>query len=241
MCSSDLVAAKAALQVGRGRVGVAEGHVVDVADRDSYAAFIAHARTLGPIDVLVNNAGIMPLSTLEKHDDASIDRTLDINVRGVVTGTKLVVPDMIARRSGHVINVASAVGRMGYAGAAVYSASKFAVVGFTEAMHSELAPHGVHASVVLPTVVATELSAGVASAPGMKPCTPEQVAAAIVGVARKPRFETWVPGYAKGVGYGLSMVPRRGRDWLGRATGGDAILLDVDDEARADYETRARR
>ena len=237
----DDVAAKAALQVAKGRVGVAEGHTVDVADRDSYAAFLDYARTLGPIDVLVNNAGIMPLSVLENHSDASIDRTLDINVRGVITGTKLVVPDMIARRSGHVINVASAVGRMGYAGAAVYSASKFAVVGFTEAMHAELAPYGVHASVILPTVVATELSAGVASAPGMKPCKPEEVAAAILSVAQKPRFETWVPGFAKGVGYGLSMVPRRGRDWLGRKTGGDQILLDVDDSARAEYERRASR
>lgn len=237
----DDVAAKAAIQVSKGRVGVAEGHVVDVADRDSYAAFIEYARTLGPIDILVNNAGIMPLATLDQHSEESIDRTLHINVRGVITGTKLVVPDMIARRSGHVINVASAVGRMGYAGAAVYSASKFAVVGFTEAMHSELAPYGIHASVILPTVVATELSSGVASAPGMKPCTPEQVADAILSVARKPRFETWVPNFAKGVGYGLSMVPRRGRDWLGRTTGGDKILLDVDNAARADYESRARR
>ncbi|MBZ5735480.1 SDR family oxidoreductase [Nocardioides sp. TRM66260-LWL] len=237
----DDVAAKAALQVSRGRAGVAEGHVVDVADRASYAAFLDFARTLGPIDVLVNNAGIMPLSLLEQHADESIDKTLDVNVRGVITGTKLVVPDMIARRRGHVINVASAVGRMGYAGAAVYSASKFAVVGFTEAMYAELAPYGVHASVVLPTVVATELSAGVGNAPGMKPCTPEQVADTILAVARKPRLESWVPGYAQGVGTAVNLLPRSARDWLGRVTKGDQILLDVDAAARAEYERRASR
>ena len=130
----DDVAAKAAAQVGGG----AEGYVVDVADRESFAAFLDRAEALGPVEVLVNNAGIMPLSPLVDQSDASIDKVLDINLRGVITGTRLAARAMGARGHGHVVNVASAVGRIGMAGGAVYSASKFGVVGFSEAMAGEL-------------------------------------------------------------------------------------------------------
>lgn len=233
----DDVAAKAAAQVGGGAVG----HMVDVADRASYAAFVEYAAAQGPIDILVNNAGIMPLSPLVEESDESTDRILDINLRGVITGTKLVAPGMIARRRGHVINVASAVGRIGVANGATYSASKYAVVGFTEAMAAELAPSGVDVSCILPTVVATELAAGVSAARGMRAVTPEEVAAAIVGVAQRPRFETWVPAYAKGVYYSSNTLPRRLRESLSHAMGADKALSDVDRAAREEYERRAAK
>jgi short-subunit dehydrogenase len=231
----DDVAAKAALQVG----GRAVGHVVDVADRESYARFVAYARTLGPIDVLVNNAGIMPLSPLVDESDEATDRIIDINLRGVITGTKLVAPDMITRGRGHIINVASAVGRLAVAGGATYSASKFAVVGFSEAMQSELARDGVDVSCILPTVVATELSAGVAATRGMRAVRPDEVAAAIVDVARKPRFETWVPAWSKGLFYSTNAMPRRLRNAAGHAIGADEALTRVDADARRAYEHRA--
>ncbi|GAB2876589.1 SDR family oxidoreductase [Nocardioides pacificus] len=231
----DDVAAKAALQVGGGAVG----HTVDVADRGSYAAFIEYAAAQGPIDILVNNAGIMPLSPLVEETDDSTDRIIDINLRAVITGTKLVAPGMIERGHGHVINVASAVGRVGIANGATYSASKYAVVGFTEAMASELAPSGVDVSCILPTVVATELAAGVSATRGMKPVKPEEVAAAIIGVAQRPRFETWVPKYAKGIYYSSNILPRRLRDSISHAMGADKTLTDIDRGARAEYERRA--
>lgn len=233
----DDVAAKAAAQVGGG----AEGFVVDVADRASFAAFLAQAEALGPVEVLVNNAGIMPLSPLVEQSDESIDKILEVNLRAVITGTQLAARTMLERGHGHVVNVASAVGRIGMAGGAVYSASKFGVVGFSEAMAAELASGGVDVSVVLPTVVATELGAGVQATRGMRACKPEEVADAILSVARRPRFETWVPGYAKGIFYSSNTLPRRARDAVSHAMGADTSLSKVDLEARAEYERRAGR
>ncbi|MRJ75735.1 SDR family NAD(P)-dependent oxidoreductase [Aeromicrobium sp. SMF47] len=233
----DDVAAKAAQQIGRGAVGL----TVDVSDRASYAAFIEQAQTLGPVDVLVNNAGIMPLSPLTEESDEATDRILDVNLRGVITGTKLVIPQMIERGHGHVINIASAVGRIAVANGATYSASKFAVVGFSEAMRSELKPHGVDVSCILPTVVATELAAGVSATKGMRAAQPDDVAKAVVGVAHRPQFETWVPRHSKGIFYSSNALPRRLKDTLGHAIGADRALSDVDAEARAEYERRAAR
>ena len=214
---------------------------VDVADRASYAALVAEAEAWGPVEVLVNNAGIMPLGPLLEQGEASIDTTLEVNLRAVVTGTRLVAPGMVERGRGHVVNVASAVGRVGLAGGAVYSASKFGVVGFSEAARGELAPHGVHVSCVLPTVVATELAAGVHATRGMRPCTPEEVADTVLDVVRRPRFETWVPGYAKALFHTSNALPRRARDLLSHAMGADAALTHVDAGARAAYERRAAR
>ncbi len=231
----DDVAAKAALQVD----GRAIGHTVDVANRESYAAFIAFAQQRGPIEILVNNAGIMPLSPLVEETDEATDRILDINLRGVITGTKLVAPGMIQRGHGHIINVASAVGRIAMANGATYSASKFAVVGFSEAMQAELAPAGVDVSCILPTVVATELGAGIDAAKGMRPCTPDEVASAIFKVSTNPVFETWVPGYSKGLFYSANALPRRARNAISQLLGADTSLSKIDRDARAEYERRA--
>ncbi|MDN5895209.1 MAG: SDR family NAD(P)-dependent oxidoreductase, partial [Nocardioides sp.] len=203
--------------------------------------FLDHViRQHGRVDLLINNAGIMPLSPLVDESDAATDRILGINVRGVITGTKLVAPGMIERGRGHIINVASAVGRLAVAEGATYSASKFAVVGFSEAMRSELKPHGVEVSCILPTVVATDLAAGVTAVRGMKQAQPEHVAAAILRVARKPRFETWVPRHSKALFYASNTLPRRWKDVIGHALGADRALSNVDTAARADYERRAR-
>lgn len=231
----DDVATKAAEQIGHGAVGL----TVDVADRSSFASFIDRAGRVGPIEVLINNAGIMPLAPLVEESDEATDRIIDINLRGVITGTKLVVPPMIARGHGHVINIASAVGRIAVAHGATYSASKHAVVGFSEAMRSELKPYGVDVSCILPTVVATELAAGVSATKGMRAARPEEVAEAIVRVIQKPRFETWVPRHSKGLFYVSNAMPRRLKEAVSRAIGADDALRSIDVEARAEYERRA--
>lgn len=232
------LAAAAARQVGGGTIGLA----VDVADSGAYTTFLEQAtQRQGPIEVLVNNAGIMPLAPLVEEDDATTDRILDINVRGVITGTKLVVPGMIEQGHGHVINVASAVGRIAVAHGATYSASKYAVIGFSEAMRAELKPHGVDVSCVLPTVVATDLAAGVSAVKGMKRVQPQEVARAIVRVARTPRFETWVPRHSKTMYYSTNALPRRWKEAIGHALGADRALSNVDAEARKEYENRVAR
>jgi len=214
---------------------------LDVTDAESWRSFLDAVADLGPFDVLVNNAGIMPLGSVLKEPD-SVTRTIfDVNVHGAINGTKAVGPGMVSRGSGHIINVASAVGRLAVADGATYSASKFAVVGFSEATRAELAPSGVDVSVVLPTVVQTELSAGVSAANGIKPVTADDVAKVIEAVIRKPKAEVWVPRWTQGLTKVTQALPRRVQQAMGRMTNADKVLAQADHAARAAYEERARR
>jgi NADP-dependent 3-hydroxy acid dehydrogenase YdfG len=216
------------------------GHL-DVTDSESFRDFVRLAESaLGPIDVLVNNAGIMPLSDLVDEPEAVTRRIVDVNLHGVITGTKLVAPGMVERGHGHIVNVASAVGRIAVAGAATYSASKYAVVGFSEAMRSELGRAGVHVSCVLPTVVDTELSKGIGSVRGQKPVTAHDVAATILDVAGAPRPETWVPKRSRALFMAASLLPHGLKDGVSRALGAHDILFDPDHAARAAYDRRTQ-
>lgn len=214
---------------------------LDVSDVDSWAAFLAEVDHLGPWDVLINNAGIMPLGPVLKETEGVARAIMDVNVHGVINGTKAVVPGMVDRGRGHVINVASAVGRVAVAHGATYSASKFAVVGFSEAIRQELAPEGVEVTVILPTVVQTELAAGVPAARGIKPVTAEDVAEVIEAAVLKPKAELWVPRWTQGLGKSTLALPRFVQDAMSRATRAGDVLKSADPSARAAYENRARR
>lgn len=231
------LARSAAAEIGR---GVVAGEL-DVTQATSWRSFLEEISAIGPIDVLVNNAGIMPLGSLMKEPDEVTQAIVDVNLHGVIHGTKAVVPGMLERGRGHVVNVSSAVGRLAVADGATYSASKFAVVGFSEAMRSELAPHHIDVSLVLPTVVTTELSAGVPAARGVKPVSADDVAAVIEGVIRKPRAETWVPRWSQTIMKSANLMPRILREALSRSMHADSVLADADPAARAAYEERARR
>ncbi|EFQ84470.1 oxidoreductase, short chain dehydrogenase/reductase family protein [Aeromicrobium marinum DSM 15272] len=231
------LAASVAAEIGR---GVVSAHL-DVTDAESWRTFLAATSAAGPFDVLVNNAGIMPLGSLLKEPDDVTRTIVDVNLHGVIHGTKAVAPGMIDRGRGHVVNVASAVGRVAMADGATYSASKFAVVGFSEAMRAELAPQGVDVSVVLPTVVQTELSAGVPAARGVKPVTADDVAKVIEEVILKPKAEVWVPRWSQAIVKTTNLLPRRAQEAISRAMKADSVLSSADPAARAAYEERARR
>jgi short-subunit dehydrogenase len=214
---------------------------LDVTDPASWQRFLEEVGDLGPFDVLVNNAGIMPLGSILKEPDEVTRAIIDVNVHGVINGTKAVAPGMVERGRGHIVNVASAVGRLAVADGATYSASKFAAVGFSEATRSELGPHGIDVTVVLPTVVQTELSAGVPAAKGVKPVTADDVAAVIEDAVRSPKAELWVPRWSQGLMKSAQVLPRRVQDAMGRMTHADRVLAEADPAARAAYEERARR
>lgn len=219
---------------------VAAAHL-DVTDPGSWTTFLAEVARLGPFDVLVNNAGIMPLGPVLK-ESAGVARTiLDVNVHGVINGVKAVAPGMSDRGRGHIVNVASAVGRVAVPHGATYSASKFAVVGFSEAIRQELAPDGIDVTVVLPTVVQTELAAGVPAARGIKPVTAEDVAEVIEAAVRKPKPELWVPRWTQALSKSSLALPRFVQDAMTRATRAGEVLSSADPAARAAYEERARR
>ncbi|MEG1323796.1 MAG: oxidoreductase [Janthinobacterium sp.] len=110
----------------------------------------------GRIDVLVNNAGFGLLAAVEESGDADVRRMFDTNVFGLLNVTRAVLPTMRTQRSGHVINISSIGGYQAAAGFGVYSSTKFAVEGITEAMHTELKPLGIHATVVEPGYFRTD-------------------------------------------------------------------------------------
>jgi short-subunit dehydrogenase len=223
-------------RIGRGAVGA---HL-DVTSVDSWQSFLAEVGEIGPIDVLVNNAGIMPLGSVLKEPDAVARAIIDVNVHGVINGTKAVAPGMVERGRGHIVNVASAVGRIAVADGATYSASKFAAVGFSEATRAELKPHGIDVTVVLPTVVQTELAAGVPTARGVKAVSAEDVAEVIATAIRTAHPELWVPRWVQGMTKTTGVLPRWLQERIAVAFGADRVLADRDDTQRAAYEARVR-
>jgi NAD(P)-dependent dehydrogenase (short-subunit alcohol dehydrogenase family) len=212
---------------------------LDVTARPSLERFLDEVENrLGPLDVLVNNAGIMPVTPFLEESEDSILRQVDINLHGVISGTQLAIARMLPRGGGHIVNIASQAGKGGVPGIATYSATKHGVVGLSEAVRVELRGSGIEVSCVMPTVVNTELTHGV-SQPLVRPVEPEDVANAIVDALEVPRFDVFVPR-ANGIMIKvLALLPRAGREWLARFMGIDKLMTEIDEEARRHYEERA--
>ncbi len=215
---------------------------LDVTDRGSFTAFLdAAERELGPVDVLINNAGIMPVTPLVEESDDSIRRQLDINVYGVIVGTQLAIERLRPRGSGHIVNIASQAGKGGFPGIATYSGTKHAVVGISEAVRQELRGSGVEVACVMPTLVNTELISGVEKKKLIRPVEASDVANAIVDALEAPRFDVWVPR-ANGVLFKVvANLPRGMREGLGRLMKVDKLMTEIDHGARRSYEERTAR
>ena len=213
---------------------------LDVTDRQSFVDFLdAVEQQLGTIDVMVNNAGIVAVGPAVDEPDAFTQRVLAVNAYGVMLGTKLAAKLMIPRGRGHVINIASAGGIMPVPGIASYSATKFAVLGFTDAVRGENRGSGVHFSVVLPALTNTELIAGVGRARGIKNIEPEDVAKAVVSLIAKPRPRVVVPRSFRVVLTARRLMPQRLAEAVERAVGAQHVFLDdVDFQKRRDYAER---
>lgn len=140
----------------------------------------------GGCDVLVNNAGIPGGGWFEDVDAERIERVVRVNVLGVMFGTKVFLPPMLERGRGHIVNVASLAGRFAAPGAAVYGASKHAVVAFSEALFYELAPKGILVTAVNPGFSPTE-GFPLTGAPAPIKLDPDRVARVIVDVVRRGR------------------------------------------------------
>lgn len=231
---ADLAAAAAA-EIGGHGMGL------DVRSRESFAAFLDAVDEAGaPLAVLVNNAGIMPAGRFADEDDAITDAILDINTRGVLTGTKLALPGMLARGAGHIVNVSSYLGKVPAAGLATYCASKYAVVGFSEALRDELAGSGVTVSVVLPCAVRTELTAGVRLGGVLPTVNPEDIADAVVTACAHRRAVVAVPAWMRAYEATAAALPDRVVAAVrGRLTR-NRVLRTLDTVARAGYDGRVR-
>ncbi|HEV8266726.1 MAG TPA: SDR family NAD(P)-dependent oxidoreductase [Thermoanaerobaculia bacterium] len=131
----------------------------DVTEEGTVARAVgAIEQQLGPIDVLVNNAGIYASAPIDAMDVVVFDRVIAVNLRGPFLFTRAVLPGMKGRRRGHIVNVASTAGRRGYLGGGAYCASKFGLVGLSEATMHEARKFDVRVSCVFPSTVATDMT-----------------------------------------------------------------------------------
>ena len=218
----------------------ATAYRLDVTDKGSFAAFLDRVEAdLGPLDVMINNAGILHLGPFLEEDEAGQMRQVDINLNGAMTGTKLALQRMLPRGRGHIVNLASSAGKLAPPGIATYSATKHGVVGFTEAARWEHRGSGVDFSIVMPGVVRTEMIAGYKDVRGIQEIEPEDVAEAIVGALERPRMDVFVPRSLGWLWKFLIILPRRAREAMGRAMNVDKVTWEADRSARSDYEGRA--
>lgn len=212
---------------------------LDVTDGAAFRALVAQVEDqIGSIDVLVNNAGIMPIGPLLEFSDESIDRALAINLRGVVNGTRAVLPGMVARRRGHVFNVASIAGRAAVPGGSIYSASKYGVIGFTDGVREEFYPQGIKVTAVLPSFTKTELIAGTEVPKGTKASDPEDIADAVMDALWSDEAHVYVPKSLKAQYILSALLPVKLGRALTRLAGADRVFLDFDRSGRAAYDKR---
>lgn len=152
----DRIQALAGELVAQG--GQALALATDVTDPAAVQALVdAAVEAFGRIDVLINNAGLMPHSPLERRKIADWDRMIDVNLKGVLYGIAAALPHMQARKSGQIINVSSVAGHKVGAGGAVYAATKHAVRALSEGLRQEVKPWNIRSTIISPGAIATEL------------------------------------------------------------------------------------
>ena len=212
---------------------------LDVTDNEAFARFFDDAEeALGPLDVFVNNAGVDWIGPFHEEPDEVSRREVEVNLLGTIYGTRLAVQRMLPRGRGHIVNVASGVGRVPLPGSSVYSATKHGIVGLTESLRLEYRQSGLRFTLIQPAQVETGMVEG-QPRPRLLPfVTPADVARAAVDAVRRDKFEVWVPA-SQGVSAKLGlMLPRRVREATLRALGVPKIAGGTDLAARRPYHQR---
>jgi NAD(P)-dependent dehydrogenase (short-subunit alcohol dehydrogenase family) len=229
------LAEQTAQALGGGTVGLP----LDVTSRESFAGFLGEVESaLGPLDIMINNAGIMPVGPFLEETDAIAERMVDINLHGVILGSKLALERFQTRGRGHLVNIASIAGKSGVPHLATYVATKHAVVGLTESLRLEFGSSGIEFSVVMPVGTNTELYSGLQQVKGIKTPEPEDVAEAIVEALQTGRFDVYVPRrMGATIRLGV-LMPRRAAEAINKLLGGDEAVTNPDHAARAAYAQR---
>lgn len=212
---------------------------LDVTDEKSFTAFLGEVeRRFGVLDVLINNAGIMPIGPFLDEAVSRSRRAVDVNVMGPLIGTQLALAGMVRRGRGHIVNVASAAGKSPVPGGVTYAATKAAIVSLTESIRVELAGSGVSFTCVMPSFTNTELISGTSGTKFIRTVEPDEVAGAIVRAIESRKPDVYVP---RVIGFILKTQPligRKLRDWVNHSIKADRTFLDVDKRAREGYDAR---
>jgi short-subunit dehydrogenase len=209
---------------------------LDVTDRKAIAKVVADVeKSVGPIDVWVNNAGIMPTGPFLGQDLDVAEKVIDVNYVGVVQTTGILLPLMVARGTGTILNIASATGAKPLAGAAVYSGTKAAIIAFSDAVRREVRNTGVTICVVLPNLARTRMSSGIVGPAVLGSVSAEQVSKVVLRALHTGRFESFVPRRLGPVIRLSRLLSTGAQDWLDDRIGTDRIGLGGDPGARAAY------
>ena len=231
---------RSAVREAGSQLGLEVGRRLDVTDRRSFTDFLDTVEAqLGPVDVLVNNAGVIAVGSAVDEADTTTQRLLNVNIYGVILGTRVAAKRMLPRGHGHIINIASLSSVLPTEGIATYCATKHAVLGYTDTIRMENRGSGVHFSAILPTLTNTEMIAGVGHTRGFKNAEPDDVARAIAGVIAKPKARVFVP---RSLGVAVAtqrFMPRRVAEAMARASGkGRVFTSDVEVDKRTAYARR---
>jgi NAD(P)-dependent dehydrogenase (short-subunit alcohol dehydrogenase family) len=221
--------------------GAAIGLTLDVSEEASFAAFldaVEHAH--GPLDVLVNNAGVDWMGRFDQGDNDVSRRELAVNLMGPIVGSRLALQRMLPRHRGHIVNVASSAGRVPQPGSAVYTATKHGVVGLTECLALEYRRSGVRFSLLHPGYIPTAMTTGTTRPSRLMPTgTPDGCAHAVVDAVAHNRFNVFAPpSQAIGIKLG-NLLGRAVRDRVLVAMGIGKIADHLDASQRAHYYQRA--
>ncbi|MEU6187558.1 SDR family NAD(P)-dependent oxidoreductase [Nocardia sp. NPDC047038] len=230
-------AKETAAEIGSGAIGIG----LDVTDEASFGAFLDAAEwSNGPIDIVVNNAGVDWMGQFHSGKDSTSRRELAVNLMGPIIGSRLALQRMLPRDRGHIVNVASAAGRVPQPGSAVYTATKHGVVGLTECLALEYRDTGIRFSLLHPGYIQTRMTEGTQRPSALVPAaTPDDCARAVVKAVQHNRFNIWAPA-GQWVGIKLGQI-------LGRAIR-DRVLIsirigkiaeNVDTTARREYYEKA--
>jgi len=159
ICGRDTTALEASVAELRKQTTRAFAQAADITRADDVASLVDKTQAaLGPISILVNNAGIGMFGPVHEKSEADFDKTLDTNLKGVFLVSRAVVPHMIRRGGGDIVNISSLAGKNVFAGGGLYCASKWALQGLSGCMAEELREHGIRVSVVCPGSVFTEFA-----------------------------------------------------------------------------------
>jgi short-subunit dehydrogenase len=180
----------------------------------------------------------MPIGPFVDETDTTAARMVDINLHGVILGSKLALDRFMPRGRGHLVNIASVAGKGGFPGGATYCATKHAVVGLSEAVRAEMRKTDIDVSIVMPVVVNTELGSGLQHSRGVKVVEPEDVATAIVEALQTGRVDVYVPRQVGVLMKAAQVLPRSVADFVTRVLKGDQVLVNPDHLLREAYEKR---
>jgi len=215
------------------------GTHLDVTDPASFANFVELTEAeFGPIDVLDNNAGVMPIGPFLDESVETRRRQLSINVLGCLNGMSAVLPGMLERGHGHIINTASMAGKSPVPGGLTYAATKAAIVSATETARVEFAGRGVSFTCVMPSFTNTDLISGTKGTRFVRTVEPEEVAQAVFRAIRRRSLDVYVPRELGPVVKVQPLLGRRLRDAINHMLKADRAFLEVNETSRAAYEGR---